>query len=276
MIASRRSVAVLVAVLACNLSVEVRAASYVESFDVPSDPAALSSLGWSFTSDTNNPSAVSDDFAVDNAQNVVKVTSINDVPSTLSSGHVFIEHDLAAGESPVNGTGFGQHRGDLLLYTTEPLTQNGGSAIDLNNAEFSVLYQNGNGVTAGHPFFFAFRLSSGTWYLLDDVIIPTDSNVHVAQSDPIDVSNMTFRYLYPPPGLWPTSESYSLTASQLRTVTAVGIYVWLGGELLPSRFDDFALSGFATVPEPGTSAWLLTAAMVGIGRLARRPRIPRQ
>jgi hypothetical protein len=278
-IAGKKSLALLVAGLACSLAAEVRAAYYVESFDAPSDPAAISSVGWSFISDTQNPSVVSVNFAIDNDENVVKITSVNDISSMFNSGHVYIEHDLKTGESPVDGPLFGQHRGDLLLYTDEPLTQNGASAINLNGAEFSVDYQNGNGTTAGHPFFFAFRLSNGTWYLLDDVIIPTDSNVHVAHSDPIDVSNMTFRYLYPPPGLIPTAASYSLTAAQLQTVTAVGIYVWLGGELLPSRFDNFKLTNFgtipgsgpsATVPEPSTAVGLLVAAFGAICLRGRR------
>ena len=223
--------------------------SYSETFESLPEPASLSSAGWSLVSGTNNPSTVSAAFSANDGENVVKVTAVNDLGSQFGSAHVFVEHDWIATEP----NSFG--RGDALLWTTEPVLQNGGSSINLLGALLLVDYSNGDANNGGPMFQFAFRLANGSWWLYESGNLGTTTAnlVHRQMStDPLDA---TFTFI---PLIFEPNQNYNVDArlipndslarelseAELASVTAVGLYLFPSAECLPTRFDSFTITNF--------------------------------
>lgn len=244
------------------LVVSAWAEDYHETFDGFPEPAALSMAGWSLVTGTNNPTTVSTDFTINNNQNVNKITALNDFGSQFTSGHVFLEHDYWTGAPGDNGNdpnNFG--RGDALLWTTEPITQNGIAAINLNGAYVAIDYSNGSPTASGPSFQFAFRLCGGAWYVYETpkLGMTTAMVTHAMMStDPLDNTFTFIPLIYEPSNsfnpdarLIPNdSLARELTTQELSCIDAVGIYVYPGGDALPARFDNYSITGFTVVPLP--------------------------
>jgi hypothetical protein len=235
---------------------------YLEDFEGLAEPAALSAAGWSLVTGTNNPTTVSAAFAINNNQNINKITVLNDLGSQFTSAHIFMEHDYwtgATGDFGNDPNNFG--RGDALFWTSEPISQNGIAAININDAYVAVDYSNGTPTAGGPSFNFAFRLCSGQWYLYETskLGLTTAAVTHALLStDPMD-NTFTFVPLIFEPGnsfnpdirLIPNdSLTRELTTAELSCISAVGIYTYPYGDAVPARFDNYSITGFTAVPLP--------------------------
>jgi len=243
------------------LSRSAFATSYTEAFEGLADPSAITAAGWSLVSGTNNPTTVSTAFAINNNENVVKITAVNDAGSQFTSAHLFVEKDFWTTSPPDNGVdpnNFGA--GDALVYTTEPVTLFAASSININGALISVDYSNGDANNSGPAFYFAFRLQNGTWWVYETVKLglTTSAVTHAALStDPLD-NTFTFLPLIfnPNNGFNPDVRlipddtfARELTTAELSAVTAVGLYLAPGIDASPARFDNYTITNYTLNPD---------------------------
>ncbi|MCG3125374.1 MAG: hypothetical protein CHACPFDD_00192 [Phycisphaerae bacterium] len=230
--------------------------NYLETFDAFPDPSAITSAGWQIVTGTNNPTTVSTDFAINNNQNVVKLTTANDAGSKFTSGHLFIENDYL----PSDPNNFG--RGDAFFFTDEMIVSAGATAMNLNGAYLSVDYANGDAFNSGPSFHFAFRVGGSAWYIYETAFLgkTTSAVTHQNMStDPLDDTFTCIPLIFEP---WNgyncdvrmipnDSLARELTTAEWANVTAVGIYVNPAPyDAAPARFDNFAMTNFTLVGVP--------------------------
>jgi hypothetical protein len=238
------------ALLLTSLPASAALRTFGEDFNGYPNPTCPCSVGWLTVADTANPTVTSLAFATNDNLNVVKFCTDSDGVAAFADGYLFIEHDIAPGETVLPGNLPGQDAGDVLLLTAKPLAGTGAPTLDLAGASFSVRYQHGDGHNSGAVFWFAIQLADGTrWAMQDPGIGFASTNVHTLTSDPVEPGVTEWNRLASAGGtggqrLRRLDTPQLLSAGQLASVTAVGLYVYPAAELQPSRFDDFTLGGY--------------------------------
>lgn len=246
----------------------VAIASFAETFDGLAEGSSPSLAGWQAVVGTGNAVAPAPAFGTDDALAVLKVTALNDAGSKFTSAHLFLENDWRAADPSGNG------RGDALLYTNGVLRAQNASSIDVNGAQVSVDYSNGDAAVAGAGLQFAFRLASGDWYLYDQAAAGNStSNVSHAVMSPLPIGpTMSFTPLAVTPGaatadarLVPNpAATRKLTAAELSQVIAVGIYSQPAPyDVAPTRIDNYQITGFSVGCRPGPVSALDVALLPG-------------
>lgn len=241
-----------------NLSFAPERPWFGETFEPATDPAPVTSTGWTLISDTDNPTAAVTNWAANDAQNVIKLTRSNDAVSAFTSGYVYLEHDINnANETILSGNLYGQDAGDALLWTDKPLARWAAESLNLNGATFAVDYQCGDGRNSGAHFYFAVRTPAGAWYALQDANMPPPTNqVLRVEEAPIDATVDTWKQILraggvPGQRLRLADTPVQLSAATLSNIVGIGLYMRPLSELQPSRFDNFTLLGFTVNPLPG-------------------------
>lgn len=217
--------------------------TFTEAFSGAANPAAPSEARWTWLWDSAATVAHSAAFAVNDGENIIKVTTDADDISRFTSAYLYCEHDIdESQETTISGNLYGQDAGDVLLHTTRPAYDNYASVIDVNGASFSVDYQ------LGGTFFFAIVLANGSRYALADSVTSfSAADVATASSAPIDAPVTEWRtilYAGGTPGqkMRLADTPGFLSADQLRSVRSVGLYV--PPRSAPCRFDNLSLTGF--------------------------------
>lgn len=229
--------------------VRVCATDYWETFDGLAGLADMNSAGWTLITDTAAPTALGTSFASDDDVNIAMITRANGATSLFTSAYFYHEHDIAAGESVLQGNLSGQDAGDFMLTTNEPATIYGAQGMDVLGATFSVDYQHGTPTAARPVFWFVIVLADGSRWTVGDGITTTGSDtMRSVSSDPIGASTEFRRILsaggIPGQKLRLESSPSTLTPAQLMDVRAVGLYARPGTEGSPSRFDNFQLQDY--------------------------------
>jgi len=222
---------------------------YLEDFDGHAELSAAATAGWSLVTDTDAPATVAAAFANDDDLNITKLTAANDATSLFNSAYFYHEHDIAAGESVMQGNFAGQDAGDFLLTTSKPATNFGATSIDLRGATFSVDNQHGQEFTSRPVFWFAIVLADGSRWTGGDAIATTGGDAMLTSSSDLITTATEFRRILNAGGaagqrLRLADTPSVLTEAQLMDVREVGLYSRPITAGVPSRFDNFRLEGF--------------------------------
>jgi hypothetical protein len=248
--------------------------SFNETFDGYSESVPPCAASWHNESGTSNLSAVSTDFCLNDAANVIKLSAINDLGSQFNSAHLFIENDFLPNEPANLG------RGDALIFTNKFLSANNASSIDLNGASVSFDYSNGDATNPGPALQFAFQLSSGAWFAYQTPVPgnSTQAVTHAVMSPvPINSTFMFVPLIVDPNAasgdarLVPNSVgTRTLSSTELSKVIAAGIYSNPAPQdMSPTRIDNYQITSFAIGCTPGlTTALQVTSLPGNVSRLS--------
>ncbi len=247
---------------------DVAIASFTETFDGLAEGSSPTLAGWQAVVGSGNAVTPAPAFGADDALAVLKVTAVNDAGSKFTSAHLFVENDWRAADPAGSG------RGDALVFTNGVLRAQNASSIDVNGAQVSIDYSNGDAAAPGAGLQFAFRLASGDWYLYDQPAAGNStSNVSHAVMSPLPIGPaMSFTPLAVAPGaaaadarLVPNpAATRKLSATELSQVIAVGIYSQPAPyDVAPTRFDNYQITGFSIGCRPGPVSALDVSLLPG-------------
>lgn len=260
-----------------------QAANYLEDFEIDgsqpfgtTDARNPSVVGWTAILDASFASSIGDGaVAHSNPGNLYGIANRN-WPSTgplsdFTSRYAWAENDQSNSyDTAAEGLA---NYADTLWHTSEPLTVNGYSAIDIQGTTFSFKFQGGGTNSDNNEKArVAIQLNNGAWYVSNTIANGQGTDTMLTYSLVVSLASTWDSLAVVPANaagskLNLTDDNVTLTAVDLASVVQVGFYTSSDSDQSPVGVDNFEMTNF--VPEPATLAVLAGGAATGLLRRRR-------